>query len=390
MISTENLIEYIHIPDEWIFEKYLNLPQLTGQDVRMKSVFNSGDNDPSMFVYYDNPKGCYRFKDFSSGNGGNGITLVSLLEKISYPDAYVKIYNDYINAPEITRYDIIPEDKYKVSDYEMRSWTEADGEFWTAFKINSKSLKTYEVYPLKFYQMSKCNADGTESSFTVQTSHIYGYFNKIGELIKIYQPKNNEKKFLKIKHYLQGWDQLEYKTDNLILLSSLKDMLSFKSLGFTNFESLAPDSENSIIPSHVMKELQTKYKRVFVLFDNDPAGEVASEKYTNYYGCIKVQLKMSKDLSDSVRDYGLIEVRNEFIKQLKAMSSVEHPNHYHGADNPYEAIKVIEAWDLNFRLGNTVKYISRAGRKDSSKTVEDLEKALWYLQREIDRLKEKL
>lgn len=72
------------------------------------------------------------------------------------------------------------------------------------------------------------------------------------------------------------------------------------------------------------------------------------------------------------------------------MSSVEHPNHYYGPYNPYEAIKVIEAWDLNFRLGNTVKYISKAGRKDSSKTVEDLEKALWYLQREIDRLKEKL
>lgn len=390
MISTENLIEYIQIPDEWVFERYLNLPQLTGQDIKMKSVFNSGDNDPSMFVYYDNTKGHYKFKDFSSGHGGNGIQLVSLLENINYNDAYIKVYNDYLNSPETERYEIIPEERYKVSDYEMRSWTNLDAEFWMTFKINSASLKTYEVYPLKFYQMSKCNIDGTESSFTVHTSHIYGYFNKIGELIKIYQPKNTDKKFIKVKSYLQGWDQLEYKTDNLILLSSLKDMLSFKSLGFTNFECLSPDSENSIIASHVMKELQTKYKRIFVLFDNDKAGELASEKYVNYYDCIKLRLNMSKDLSDSVRDYGLIEVKNEFIKQLKAMSSVEHPNHYHGADNPYEAIKVIEAWDLNFRLGNTVKYISRAGRKDPNKTVEDLEKALWYLQREIERIKEKI
>ena len=65
---------------------------------------------------------------------------------------------------------------------------------------------------------------------------------------------------------------------------------------------------------------------------------------------------------------------------------VNHPAHYGGADNPYEAIKVIEAWGLGFCLGNTVKYISRAPHKGS--TVEDLEKARWYLDREIARLKE--
>lgn len=66
-------------------------------------------------------------------------------------------------------------------------------------------------------------------------------------------------------------------------------------------------------------------------------------------------------------------------------SAVHHPQHYGGADNPYEAIKVIEAWGLGFHLGNTVKYISRAGRKDSSKELEDLRKARWYLDREIQR-----
>jgi len=66
--------------------------------------------------------------------------------------------------------------------------------------------------------------------------------------------------------------------------------------------------------------------------------------------------------------------------------SVNHPQHYGGADNPYEAIKVIEAWDLGFNLGNTVKYISRAGKKDAAKLAEDLKKARWYLDREISNL----
>lgn len=63
--------------------------------------------------------------------------------------------------------------------------------------------------------------------------------------------------------------------------------------------------------------------------------------------------------------------------------AINHPAHY-GGDTPYEAIKVIEAWSLNFNLGNTVKYISRAGKKDG--LVQDLKKAAWYLDREIKNL----
>ena len=49
---------------------------------------------------------------------------------------------------------------------------------------------------------------------------------------------------------------------------------------------------------------------------------------------------------------------------------VNHPSHYGGENNEYEAIKVIDAWGLGFSLGNAVKYISRAGKKDSNKEIE--------------------
>lgn len=67
------------------------------------------------------------------------------------------------------------------------------------------------------------------------------------------------------------------------------------------------------------------------------------------------------------------------------MSNVDHPSHYRKSTG-YEAIDVIEAWELGFNLGNTVKYISRTGLKDPLKRVEDLEKARWYLDREIQRI----
>lgn len=66
------------------------------------------------------------------------------------------------------------------------------------------------------------------------------------------------------------------------------------------------------------------------------------------------------------------------------MEKVNHPLHYGGKDNPYEAIKVIEAWDLGFNLGNVVKYISRAGKKGDN-YLEDLRKAKAYIEFEISK-----
>ena len=65
---------------------------------------------------------------------------------------------------------------------------------------------------------------------------------------------------------------------------------------------------------------------------------------------------------------------------------INRPSHY-AEGRQFEPISVIEDWELNYRLGNAVKYISRAGRKVDA--VEDLRKAVWYLQREIETLEGK-
>ena len=75
---------------------------------------------------------------------------------------------------------------------------------------------------------------------------------------------------------------------------------------------------------------------------------------------------------------------------LEEKEMVNHPDHYQfGKNNEYEAIKVIDAWDLGFSLGNTVKYISRAGKKDPTKELEDLRKAKFYLDHHIEKLENK-
>jgi hypothetical protein len=65
------------------------------------------------------------------------------------------------------------------------------------------------------------------------------------------------------------------------------------------------------------------------------------------------------------------------------LEKVNHPSHYKEG-RKYEPVDVITDWNLNFCLGNAVKYISRVGRKEN--TLEDLKKAAWYINYEIERL----
>jgi len=79
---------------------------------------------------------------------------------------------------------------------------------------------------------------------------------------------------------------------------------------------------------------------------------------------------------------GKTAIRDEPVSHY---DPVECPSHYIEG-RAYEPIDVIEDWKLDFCLGNAVKYISRAGRKNDE--VEDLKKALWYIQRRIMQLEE--
>lgn len=78
----------------------------------------------------------------------------------------------------------------------------------------------------------------------------------------------------------------------------------------------------------------------------------------------------------------------ETLDEIK--KNVDHPVHYGGADNPYEAIKVLREWQLDkdAYLWNVGKYLSRAGHKDGNSQLQDLTKARWYLDYKIRLLEE--
>ena len=79
------------------------------------------------------------------------------------------------------------------------------------------------------------------------------------------------------------------------------------------------------------------------------------------------------------------ESESEFINRKKQIREyVHHPNHYH-KESGIEVIDAIDAWSLDFCLGNAVKYISRSGHKDGDKTEQDLQKAIWYILRYLGK-----
>ena len=67
---------------------------------------------------------------------------------------------------------------------------------------------------------------------------------------------------------------------------------------------------------------------------------------------------------------------------------INHPSHY--TDGKIEVIEFIEDKNLNYHKGNAIKYICRAGKKDPQKEIEDLQKAIWYINREIRNIKRRI
>ncbi|HJF34802.1 MAG TPA: DUF3310 domain-containing protein [Clostridium perfringens] len=124
-------------------------------------------------------------------------------------------------------------------------------------------------------------------------------------------------------------------------------------------------------------ELADKLGKTLRTVQKYESGEILPS-INNVYEIAKALEVFSNDIIGGVaKGFNFFDVDIEEKKEM-----IDHPSHYN--QGKFEAIDVIEDWKLNFNLGNTVKYISRAGHKDD--IIQDLKKASWYLNREIERL----
>jgi hypothetical protein len=216
------------VPNTWVFEKFLNLSEkLAGQSVSIRSIFNKDDKTPSMMIYL-HENGKYKFKDFSTGHSGDAVDLIQRIYNLpSRQEAFRKTH-DFWKAGDYESYTVgeLIKTEYEVSKFSVRQWNTNDVKYWTDYKIGSDALELYNIKPLSSYTFKMTRGESvTENEFS--KPYCYGYFRKDGTLYKIYNPKDKRTKFIKVKNYIQGHDQLQFKGKWLLILASLKDLIAF-------------------------------------------------------------------------------------------------------------------------------------------------------------------
>lgn len=319
MLSTKNKVYDINnVPSYWVFQYYIKIDQtLSGQNVKIKSIWNTGDSVPSMCIYVDTTRQEYMFKDFSSGKYGDKVTFVMEYLGIDYPQAVTKIlsdYNQYIKTNGKIKLGFKPVEPWKVGYVCTRGWNNLDAKYWLQYKIGSSILNKYNVVPIEYYNLVKY-VGKHKKEISINNNYIYGYYTNDKTLYKVYQPKNKRNKFLKVADYIQGYNQLEYNKPTLIICSSLKDVMSLMSFNY-NIEAIAPDSENTIIKPYVIESLKKRYKYVITMLDNDEPGKKAMAKYKELFNINGFAIDLSKDFSDSVKDHGKKKVHEHFKKHF--------------------------------------------------------------------------
>lgn len=118
---------------------------------------------------------------------------------------------------------------------------------------------------------------------------------------------------------IQGYEQLPDTGDLLIITKSLKDVMTLYSLGYT---AVSANSENTIIPQQIMKDLNNRFNKILIFYDNDVSGKKGAHLMSETYGASTVEIPMSyksKDISDFIKDYG----KEKTIKILQTLTDTD-------------------------------------------------------------------
>lgn len=281
----------------------------------MSSPFRT-DKNPSFGIFKSSRTSTLLYKDLATGSTGNCVKFVQELNQLSYRGALIKIISDMINKNlTISVQGISIKEDYKststVISVRRRNFCKTDDDYWNQFGLNRDDLKHFNVFPIYEYWLND-----------ISQSWVYkydnpGYAYQIYNKYKIYKPLS-PKKYKWISNCgsydIQGYEQLPYQGDLLIITKSLKDVMVLHKLGYN---SIAPQGENHSIPKEVMEDITKRFTKVVIFYDNDEAGNQGANKLGDKYKLktIFIPDDKPKDISDYTKEFGLIESK-ELLKQL--------------------------------------------------------------------------
>lgn len=313
-IPTDISMDYIlsKVSEYDIYAKYLGQFKVGG-------IYNSPfrkDNNPSFGIFYSKKTNKLLFKDHGSGICGDVTKFVGEMNHLyNYNDILKQIIKDmHIKNSTVTKVTTtyVPQEE-TVIGIVRQPFTQIDLKYWSQFGITEHTLNKYNVFSIKYYL---CN--GIVKGIYKDENPMYAY--KVYDRFKVYRPLGD--KFTKWRNNLtsydiQGYEQLPKKGDLLIITKSLKDVMTFRELGYY---AISPSSESTFIPDEVYEQLKTRFKRIVLMFDRDPAGVKFVYKLYRKYGLYAIFMHKKykqKDLSDGVKAFGQQEIKNFLLKALK-------------------------------------------------------------------------
>ncbi len=293
------------------------------------------DKHPSFRVY--SPDGVkVRYYDYATKETGGILDLMQKKFGCSFPNTLGKIYNEmaskrttHING---TKSDSPQGNTVKIHtssspEYRIRSrrrdWKDYDFEYWASYGIPKQWLLQSDSYPISHYIVTSSTGF---SQVTQADKYAYTFVERKDGRIseKIYQPFNKGGRKWRNSHDKSVWDlwaKLPPQGNKVIITSSRKDALCI--WANTRIPSVSLQSEASSINPKVMDELKSRFKEVYVLYDNDFKNEVNNgridgQKVANVFHIKQIEIPteyQSKDVSDLFHNYGAAKVR-EVISEL--------------------------------------------------------------------------
>jgi hypothetical protein len=299
-----------HISNEDIFFYYLG-------DFENNSWFSSpwrNDTDPSLRIsYYKNN---WVWTDFGEDDRPNdGISFIMRYYNIPFYEAIQKGWQDITGSgTQPIKKNVIKHDSKSYCS--IRNLLSYELEYWNNANITKKDLDYFNVYAGEI----RHNTLLWHSSKQNDPLYIY-MWDKKTPIYKGYRPfaSNHRLKFYakNISGHIQGWDKLPDKGNILIITKSYKDVIVWSKLGYP---AIAPHSENMFISPFDLYELESRFKHIYVNYDNDDTGVKKSIQYSSEHNLKYFNLPIATNCKDPFQFVvcnGYNELNSLFLEKQK-------------------------------------------------------------------------
>ena len=295
-----------------IFRRYIGYSFTVG--TKFSSPLRK-DNNPSFGIFVSKRTNRLLFKDQATGQSGNCFKFVQLVENLSTYKEALELINQDLNLGFLVKSELgLKVKEYKATrtliEIKKRYFLKKDIDYWSTYYIDKDTLKYFRVHAISHVWVNG-NIVWNDSKSIMYAYQVYNKF-------KIYRPLMEEpnKWMSNCNIYdIQGYEQLPSNGDTLIITKSLKDVMVLHKLGYV---AIAANSENTLLPDKIVKDLSQRFENIVVLYDTDLPGIRGAKAMRDTYNlkCIIIPRKYGvKDISDFVKSYNLIKAK----KMLKTL-----------------------------------------------------------------------